>query len=53
MLTRIRVEIEETLHSKLHYLSAYTKQAAFIEWEPLKKEELRSLVRELLRFSSL
>ena len=38
MLTRIRVEVEETLHSKLHYLSAYTKQAAFIEWEPLKKK---------------
>ena len=43
MLTRIRVQIEET---QLHYLSAYTKQAAFIEWEPLKKEEFRSLVRE-------
>ena len=40
-------------YTQLHYLSAYTKQAAFNEWEPLKKEGLRSLVRELLRFSSL
>ena len=31
-------------HIQLHYLSAY--KAAFIDREPLKKEELRSLVRE-------
>ena len=41
MLTRIRVEIEETLQPTLNFtICPLTKQAAFIEWEPLKERRV-------------